>query len=149
MSQCKKVPLLLLGAVLSACGGGSSGLPAMLPSMTKGLPPPKSTVAPDALLTAGKVDLKTTVDAALADASRRTGRPATSLKVVSAEALIWPDGSLGCAEPGVMYTMAPVPGYRVLIRAGEEALDYRASDGGYLRLCPPGRGVSVTSEGSK
>jgi hypothetical protein len=41
--------------------------------------------------------------------------------------------------------MAPVPGYRIVIDAGGEKLDYRASDGGYLTLCPAGRGGAAGS----
>lgn len=83
--------------------------------------------------------LRNAIDAALADAARRTGRDAASLKLVSVEAVVWPDGGLGCPEPGVVYTMAPVPGYRIRVRAEERLLDYHASRQGNLVLCPPGR----------
>jgi hypothetical protein len=39
------------------------------------------------------------------------------------------------------YTMALVPGYRILVRAGERLLDYHASRRGYFVLCPEGRSV--------
>ena len=44
------------------------------------------------------------------------------LKVLSAEAVTWSDGSLGCPEPGMMYTQALVPGYRVQIRGGRTGI---------------------------
>lgn len=83
--------------------------------------------------------LQKAVDAALADAARRTGRDRASLEVVSAEAVVWPDGSLGCPEPGVVYTMAPVPGYRVRIRSGDRLLEYHAGRRGNVVLCPAAR----------
>jgi hypothetical protein len=83
--------------------------------------------------------LRKIVDAVLADAALRTARDAGSLKVESAEAVVWPDGSLGCPEPGVVYTMAPVPGYRIRIQSAESLLDYHASRRGNVVLCPPGR----------
>ena len=89
-------------------------------------------------------DLKAITDAALADASRRTGRPVAELGVASAESVVWADGSLGCPQPGMAYTMALVPGYRVRIRAGDELLDYHASTRGYLLLCPAGLAVDPT-----
>jgi hypothetical protein len=36
------------------------------------------------------------------------------------------------------YTMALVPGYRIKVRAGEQVLDYHASQRGYFVLCPKG-----------
>jgi len=84
-------------------------------------------------------DLQSITRTALDDAARRTGRDASTLKIISSEAVTWPDGSLGCPEPGKLYTMALVPGYRIRIQAGDWVLDYHASRRGYLVLCPPER----------
>jgi hypothetical protein len=88
--------------------------------------------------------LEATVDAALADAARRTGLRRAELKVLSAEAVIWSDGSLGCPEPGMMYTQALVPGYRVRVQASGQELDYHASRMGLPMQCPLGRAVPPT-----
>ena len=80
--------------------------------------------------------LQAVVETVLTEASRQTGLDRESLEVLSAEAVTWPDGSLGCPKPGMMYTQALVPGYRVQIRAGERVLDYHASQRGYWILCP-------------
>jgi hypothetical protein len=80
-------------------------------------------------------------EAVLADAAKRTGMARASLKVESAEAVTWADGSLGCPQPGMSYTMALVPGYRIKVRAGERVLDYHASQRGYFVLCPAGQAV--------
>jgi hypothetical protein len=77
------------------------------------------------------------IQAALADAARRTGIEVAALKVASAERVTWLDGSLGCPEPDVMYTQALVPGYRIRIEAGGETLDYHAGTRGAPLLCPP------------
>ena len=55
--------------------------------------------------------------------------------VVTAEAVEWSDGSLGCPEPGMMYTQAITPGYHVVISVGGVEYDYRATDAGQVRLC--------------
>ena len=88
-------------------------------------------------------DMQAIVDAARTDAASRTGAPAPSVIVMSADAVVWSDGSLGCPLPGTMYTMALVPGYRVRIRVGESILDYHAG-GRQMILCPPGRAVDPT-----
>jgi hypothetical protein len=83
--------------------------------------------------------LQEVVGAARADAARQTGLRADEFEVVSAEPVTWRDGSLGCPQPGRMYTMALVPGYRVLLRAQGKQFDYHAGARGTLLLCPEGR----------
>lgn len=70
-----------------------------------------------------------------ADAATRSGVAPGELEVVSASNVTWSDGSLGCPEPGKMYTMALVPGYHVVLRAGEQEFDYRATASGDFRVC--------------
>lgn len=86
-------------------------------------------------------NLNSISEAALADAHRLTGLPSDQLRVVSAEPVTWRDGSLGCPQPGMVYTEALVPGYRIRIQAGAQELDYHASRGGQLVLCPAGQSV--------
>lgn len=91
--------------------------------------------------------LESITSSVLDDAVRRTGIAKATLKVESAEAVTWSDGSLGCPQPGMSYTMALVPGYRIKVQAGEQVLDYHASQRGYFVLCPEGMSVKpVTDE---
>ncbi len=62
------------------------------------------------------------------------------LVIVRAEQVVWNDGSLGCAEPGMMYTHALVNGYWVVILAAGQTYDFRVGRGGSFRLCPANRG---------
>lgn len=73
--------------------------------------------------------------AVMADAAARTGIPEDGLAVIQDQAVVWPDGSLGCPQPGMMYTQALVDGYHILIKAGESVLDYRATQRGSFTLC--------------
>lgn len=75
------------------------------------------------------------LDRILADAVVRTSTDLADIEVIRGEAITWPDGSLGCPEPGMMYTQALVDGYHVVVRAGGEELDYRVGSGGGFRLC--------------
>lgn len=80
------------------------------------------------------------VRAALADAARVSGRPQQTLVVIDAEAVTWPDGAAGCPEPGMGYTQALVPGYRIRIRAGNDVLNYHATEHSRVPvLCPASR----------
>ncbi len=78
------------------------------------------------------------LDSILADAAERSGVAAAAIEIVQAEQVTWPDGSLGCPEPGQMYTQALVDGYQVILDASGEELDYRVGSGGSFRLCESG-----------
>jgi hypothetical protein len=80
------------------------------------------------------------LDQLLDEAASLAGVPRDQLTIERAEAVTWGDGSLGCPEPGMMYTQVLVDGYWVVIRAGDRTFDFRGSGTSY-RLCPPGRGV--------
>ena len=55
--------------------------------------------------------------------------------IVDAHAETWSDGSLGCPQPGMMYTQALVEGYQVIVEANGTQLDYRGGGQGGFRLC--------------
>ena len=77
--------------------------------------------------------------ALLDDAARRSGVAAERLHVASAQAVTWPDGGLGCPQPGRMYTQALVPGWRVVIVVpGATPLHYHGSQRGGWVWCPAG-----------
>ena len=79
------------------------------------------------------------VQAARADAAQRSGLMPAQLQVVEAGSVTWPDGSLGCPRPGMLYTDALVAGYRVKLWVRGEVWDYHAAERGGLILCPPGQ----------
>ena len=72
---------------------------------------------------------------AIADAATQAGVDPAAVTVVSAEATTWNDGSLGCPEPGKVYTQALVPGYKIVLEAGGQTLDYHATETGSVKLC--------------
>lgn len=73
------------------------------------------------------------LDRVLADARTQLGTD--DLDVLVGETVTWPDGSLGCPEPGMMYTQALVDGYQIVVSDGTTELDYRVGAGGGFRLC--------------
>ena len=79
---------------------------------------------PESVLQAVKKDLASRMEISFSD-----------IIVIMAEALIWNDGSLGCARPGQVYTQALVPGYRIILEHAGKRYDYRASERAYFFLC--------------
>jgi hypothetical protein len=83
----------------------------------------------------GAVDLPASVvDPAVAEVARLAGVPVEQVVVVSAEAVTFPDGSLGCPQPGMVYTQALVDGYKIVAEAGGKTYDFRGT-GSTFRLC--------------
>ena len=76
-----------------------------------------------------------TLDRLRAELAGKKGLAASDVKVISAESVNWPNGALGCARPGAMYTQAIVPGYRVVLEASGERFSYHASKKGQFKLC--------------
>jgi hypothetical protein len=80
------------------------------------------------------------LDPILREASALAKVARDQLVIVRAESVVWNDGSLGCPEPGMMYTQALVNGYWVVINAAGQTFDFRVGRGASFRLCPAGRG---------
>jgi hypothetical protein len=139
--------VILLTFATVACTGGpgatgaASGGPATSPSGGPASPSPSSRQvpipSPSGSPEAGAVPDEV-VQAAIADAALQTGMDPAAITVVSAQPKIWNDGSLGCPEPGQMYTQALVPGYQIVLDAGGKQLDYHASGNGAMKLCENG-----------
>lgn len=75
----------------------------------------------------------------LADAARRTGLDLEALTVRESWRVTWNDGSLGCPQPGMNYTQALVQGWRALVQAGGQTLDYRIGGERYFIVCEAGQ----------
>jgi hypothetical protein len=69
-------------------------------------------------------------NAVLKDASKRTGKSASELKITTSEARTWNDGCLGLKEPGVLCTQALVPGWQVQVKGDSKALVYHTNKSG-------------------
>ena len=80
------------------------------------------------------------LDAILKEAATMAHLSREKLAIVRAQPVTWNDGSLGCPEPGAMYTQALVKGYWVVIDAAGKTYDFRVDNAGRFRLCTAGRG---------
>ena len=122
--------ILIIGAatiVVAACtansGADGSESPASQPAASgsdagEGVSLPESIIEPIVL-----------------DAATRLGVDPSAITIVDAHPETWPDGSLGCPQPGMMYTQALVEGYQVIVEANGTQLDYRGGGGGGFQLC--------------
>jgi len=67
--------------------------------------------------------------------AQRTGAAAGTFEVVRAQWQEWPNGAMGCPQPGVNYTQAMVRGYWIVLKQGGREYDYRVSESGHFVLC--------------
>lgn len=72
------------------------------------------------------------------DLARRALVKPETITLVSATEQQWPDGSMGCAKPGEMYTQMIVPGYRVVLQAAGEKFAYHSDQRGNFVVCANG-----------
>ena len=65
-----------------------------------------------------------TVVAARQDLAERLGVASDDISVVRVEEVDWPDGSLGCPMPDMVYTQALVNGVFIQLEAGGQTYNY-------------------------
>jgi hypothetical protein len=74
------------------------------------------------------------------------GTDRDAIELVGAEPVVWSDGSIGCPEPGVLYTQALVEGYRIVLAVdGEEVAFHGAGNNPPFRCDGP---VAPASSGN-
>jgi hypothetical protein len=61
-----------------------------------------------------------------ADLARRLVLSVDSVQLIRAAAVDWPDSSLGCPRPGLMYAQMVTPGYLIVLGANGKEYEYHA-----------------------
>jgi len=108
-------------------GGRPSDLPLPTPNLATVDPSAQPNVGevPPALIAAARTDL----------AQRIPAVDAATAEVIRAEAVQWPDGSLGCRVPGELYPQVITPGYWIVLSVNGTEYDFRATETGAIRPC--------------
>jgi glucose/arabinose dehydrogenase len=138
------VLLLVMTLLLAACtalqpGQTAAPTPPDLTQPTPDEPDPEETMRPPDPPPSGDVPQEL-FDQILEEAAAIAGVTVGELEVDRAAAVTWNDASLGCPEPDQMYAQVLTDGYWVVLVANGQELDFRASQQGEVRLCPPGQG---------
>ena len=71
--------------------------------------------------------LQPIADQIIEDIIGRTGIDRNAISLLSYEAVTWPDGAIGCPQPGMAYTQALVDGYRLLFDASGKQMFYHTA----------------------
>ena len=75
-------------------------------------------------------------DLAVADLAARLSVNPAAITVQVVEPIEWPDASLGCPQPGMMYAQVVTPGYRIVLEVNGKSYEYHAGGGGIVRCQP-------------
>jgi hypothetical protein len=135
---------LALAVVPAAVAGGE-------PAPTGIAPPKKRIPMPPPPQPAGEPVASADVPrevrrAVVADAARRLEVKENQVVLTEAERVTWTDGALGCPQPGMSYSQALVPGFRLLARSAKGAVRYHTDASGNLAVCDSGLGRRDRSE---
>lgn len=75
------------------------------------------------------------VQAAIAAEAERSGVERAAVGVAGYADVTWSDGSLGCPQPGMMYTQALVPGHQLVLEVDGSYASYHAAQGKDFSFC--------------
>jgi len=81
-------------------------------------------------------DSQPAIATALGDAASHLGVIPSDLHVGQVEAHQWPDSSLGCPKPGLLYSQIVTPGFLIVISSSSgKQLEYHTDARGRVVLC--------------
>lgn len=131
MSAHRALLAALLVWCLAACAdeGGDGAAAEPTPTASETSVEPSTPPSPTGETPTGPTAL------AVADLAAHLGVDADAVEVVAVEEVTWRNGSLGCAEPGMMYTQSLVEGSRITLAAGGTSYEYHSSRSGPPFLC--------------
>ena len=88
-----------------------------------------------ALSISTKADLEALIERAKADLAQRWSVQVAQIKAVETKAVVWPDTSLGCRQPGIAYTQILTPGYLVRLAYSGNEFEYHIDIHGNIVYC--------------
>ncbi len=141
------VPLVTVAVLVAGCAGQVSSPDTTTPGTTTTVeeqspPMPDETTEPSVPATDAPTTLPssgspagTLAEQAVADLAARLTIDPSEIVVVSWEEVDWPDGSIGCPQPGMRYTQAIVNGSKIVLEV--DGVEYHYHQGGSrdLFLC--------------
>jgi hypothetical protein len=86
------------------------------------------------------------IEKAKEDLAQRLSIPTSDISLMEAKQVVWPDGSLGCPQPDMLYTQVLTPGYLIKLKYDVRDFEYHAGKDRYLIYCenplPPVEGAA-------
>jgi hypothetical protein len=109
--------------------------PAQAPLPIIIITPAQPNTNPEVVLTPANLDQNEQVAYATQDLATRLKISPEEISLLDVTSVVWRDGSLGCPQPGMMYTQALVEGMRIRLSVGEVIYHYHSGRSGQPFLC--------------
>ena len=91
--------------------------------------------------------LESLINKANEDLAQRLSISITEIDLVEAKEVVWPDASLGCPQPGMMYAQVLTNGYLIMLEVNGRLYEYHTSRGTEIIFCenpmPPVEGAPI------
>ena len=123
---------------LAACGPLQQGEEELAPSDPLAAPLSDSSTGDTIAMTpppAKNDGLQYLIDQAKEDLSKKLDILIEEIRLMDAKAVVWPDASLGCPQPGMQYKQVPEDGAVVMLQAGGITYEYHTGGSRGLFLC--------------
>ncbi len=69
------------------------------------------------------------------DLAQRLNIAEDQITLIEAKAVVWPDASLGCPQPDMVYKQVPYDGALIFLKVGEREYEYHSGGSRGLFLC--------------
>jgi hypothetical protein len=90
-------------------------------------------------------NLQDLIEKAKDDLARRLSISMAHISLLEARDVVWPNSSLGCPQPGMLYADVLTPGFLILLSADNQEYEYHAGKGSDVFYCenplPPVEGL--------
>jgi hypothetical protein len=80
-------------------------------------------------------EARNVVSGVIVDLAQQLGVAEEEIAVKSLEGMQWPDTSLGCPQPGMMYAQVVTPGYRVVLEVDGQVYEAHTDEGHSVVWC--------------
>ncbi|HTP07684.1 MAG TPA: hypothetical protein VMP08_05510, partial [Anaerolineae bacterium] len=121
--------VILIVGLLAACGQpGSAPLPTVTsPAPTQSTSTASALAQPAATTTPIHVDLTPAQRAVRQALMTAVNVPIDRIKLISTEAVQWPDGCLGIVRMGVMCIRGPINGFRIILEVNGQQYEFHTN----------------------
>ena len=121
--------ILIAGVIISVAGCSQN--PAVISTEVPIAPTPLSTISKETPIM-NEVPIPTPLDSGLDsfvtqakdDLAKRLAIAPEQIELLEASSVTWPDGSLGCPQPGMLYTQVQVDGILIRLRVDQKTYEY-------------------------
>ncbi len=108
--------------------------PSPVPVKSPTLPPDESK-REDVQMTQPESGMQSLIEQAMQDLAERLSVSESQITLVEAREVVWPDASLGCPQPGMLYKQVPEDGAKIVLDVDGVTYEYHTGGTRGLFLC--------------